>query len=151
MNAPVRIEPLGSADTGRCPCCGRVSRKIWGIWQHDADLRGSYFVHWTIGHVFEKGAHIDVVFARGDGASAADFDAVSLEYRVLDSGPGLMVVDAQEGAFSMSPYIGRTLSRSDVIGGRLATTVFAICDAVLAEDRRLGALWDSPELGDQQA
>lgn len=147
MNAAVQIEPLGSADTGRCPCCGRISRKIWGIWRRDADLRGSYFVHWTRGHIFENGAHIDVIFARDDGASAADFDAVSLEYRVLDSGPGLMVVDARERAFSMSPYIGHALKRSDVIGGPLATTVFSICDAILVEDRRLAALWDSPEAG----
>ena len=146
MNAAPRIEALGAADTGRCACCGRISRKIWGIFRSEPRVRGSYFVHWTVGHVFENGAHFDVIFASHDeDATPPDFHAVSLEYRILDSGPWLRVVDAQERAFVMSPRVGHFLKRSDVIGGPLAGTVFEICDWILLHDRRLAALWDTPE------
>ncbi len=147
MAAALEIKPLGSKDTGRCKCCGRVSRKIWGLFRRDGATHGSYFVHWTVGHVFENGAHIDVIFAGPikEGAKLPEFHAVSLEYRILDSGPSLMVVDATERAYAMSPRVGHCLKRNDVIGGPLADAVFAICDAFLVQDRRLAALWDAPE------
>jgi hypothetical protein len=72
MSVAIDIKPLGEKDTGRCACCGRVSRKIWGVWVDEPHGRGSYFVHWTVGHVFENGADIDLIFAdqkRGAKAS----------------------------------------------------------------------------------
>lgn len=44
----------------------------------------------------------------------------------------------------MSPHIRHYLKREDVIGGPLAATVFAICDAIMLKDHRLAALWDAP-------
>jgi len=45
-------------------------------------------------------------------------------------------------------YVGaladHCLKRSDVIGDPLANMVFAICDAFLAQDSRLVALWGAP-------
>jgi hypothetical protein len=147
MNALLEIEPLGSKDAGRCECCDRVSRKIWGLWREEPRGRGCYFVHWTVGHVFEKGAHIDVIFAgpKQESGGLPDFHAVSLEYRIFETGPEMMVVDATAAAYAMSPCLGRRLKRSDVISGPLAATVFAICDAFLVRDERLAALWDAPE------
>jgi hypothetical protein len=70
---------------------------------------------------------------------------VSIKYRVFDKGPEIMVVDATERAYAMSPRIGHCLKRSDVIGGPLARTVFDICDAFFLQDKRLAALWNAPE------
>ena len=147
MSGAIDIKPLGEKDTGRCACCGRVSRKIWGVWGDEPHGRGSYFVHWTVGHVFESGADIDLIFAgpKTESKDLPDFHAVSIKYRIFDNGPQMMVVDATEQAFAMSPRIGHCLKRNDVIGGPLAKTVFDICDAFLLQDTRLAALWDAPQ------
>ncbi len=147
MSGAIEITPLGAKDTGRCACCGRVSRRIWGVWADEPDGRGSYFVHWTIGHAFENGTDIDLIFAglKTESEDLPDFHAVSIKYRVADNGPEMMVVDATERAFAMSPSIGHCLKRSDVIGGPLARRVFDICDAFFLQDKRPAALWDAPE------
>ena len=145
MNGVLEIEPLGADDTGRCECCGRVSRKVWGVVYRDGLTLASYFVHWTIGHVFENGANIDVILGKwGEGTSAANRYAVSLEYRILDNGPSLMVRDA-ERTHVKSTLAEHFLRRTDVIGDPLVDMVFAICDAFLVQDQRLSALWDEPE------
>ncbi len=97
-------------------------------------------MHWTVGHVLENGADIDLIFAgpEKEGGELPDFHAVSIKYRIFDDGPETMVVDATERAYAMSPRIGHCLKRSDIIGGPLAKTVFDICDALLLQDRRLG-------------
>ncbi len=144
MDGVLTIEPLGAGDTGRCECCGRVSRKGWGIVYRDGWALASYFVHWTVGHVFDNGASIDVILGKwGEGTSAADRYAVRLGYRILDDGPSMMVRDA-ERAHVKSTLAEHCLKRSDVIGQPLADMVFAVCDAFLAQDQRLAALWDAP-------
>lgn len=104
-------------------------------------------MHWTLRHVSENGADIDLIFAgsKNEGEDFPDSHAVSIKYRVFDRGPEMMVVDATERAFAMSPRIGHCLKRSDVIGGPLARTVFDTCDAFLLQDTRLAALWDVPQ------
>jgi len=141
MIASLEVEPDGDAETGRCACCGQVSRKLWGYVRQDRRLYAAYFVHWTAGHVADHGAHIDLILGRwGDGAAAADRYAVSLEYRILDSGPALMVIDSGERDIARSELAGNALNRADVIGGPLAENVFAVCDAVLVHDPRLAEL-----------
>ena len=147
MGRAFDIEPLGEKDTGRCECCGRESRTVWGLVASEGVGHASYFVHWTVGHVFDNGANIDLVLGRwGDGTSPADRYAVRLDYRIFDHGPELMVRDAKETSVKNS-LAAHHLKRSDVIGGPLASTVFAICDAFLAQDARLAALWDTPGTG----
>ena len=147
MSAALAIKPLGSKDTGRCPCCGRVSRCIWGLVQRDGIDHDFYFVHWTIGHVFENVADFHIILCGwGKDADASDRYAVSLEYRILDNGPAFMVIDAQPDRIAkVGALADHCLKRSDVIGGPLAPIVFDICDAILAGDGRLAALWDAPE------
>jgi hypothetical protein len=145
MDGVLQIEPLGADDTGRCECCGRVSRKVWGVVYRDGLTFASYFVHWTIGHVFENGANIDVILGKwGEGTSAVNRYAVGLEYRILDDGPSLIVRDAERTP-AKSAIAENFLKRNDVIGDPLADMVFAICDAFLVQDQRLATLWDSPE------
>jgi hypothetical protein len=145
MASVLDVEPLGAKDTGRCECCGRVSRTAWGLVKRDGKAHATYFVHWTIGHVFENGAHIDLVLGRwGDETSAGDRYAVRLDYRIFDHGPELMVRDA-ERRYVNAGLAAHCLKRSDVIGGPLAQPVFEICDAVLVQDLRLSALWERPE------
>jgi hypothetical protein len=145
MDDTLQIEPLGAKDTGRCKCCGRVSRKVWGAVHCGGATLASYFVHWTVGHVFDTGAHFDVILGEwGDGTSADDRYAIRIAYRIFDHGPELMVIDASQ-KHVLSTLAAHYLKRSDVIDGPLAPTVFAICDTFLTQDKRLAALWDTPE------
>jgi hypothetical protein len=145
VTAALQIEPLDAADTGRCPCCGDVSRKAWGLILRDDEPHASYFVHWTVSRVFDHGAYIDIILGRwGDGSSAADRYAVSLEHRILDTGPCVTVIDADRRDIAKSELVGHALKRDDVIGGPRAASAFAIYDAMIEQDPRLAALWDGP-------
>lgn len=95
-------------------------------------------MHWTVGHVADHGAHIDLILGHwGGGSSAEDRFAVSLEYRILDNGPALMVIDSEKRDIAKSSLIGRPLNRADIVGGPLAEQIFAICDSALLQDLRL--------------
>jgi hypothetical protein len=140
----LQVAPIGSNETGRCECCGRVSRKVWGVVYRDRLTLATYYVHWTVGHVFETGADIDVILGKwGEGSSAEDRYAVRLAYRIFDHGPEMMVIDASHKHVS-NTIAAQCLKRSDVIGSPLAQNVFDICDAFLIQDQRLAALWDAP-------
>jgi hypothetical protein len=142
----LQVESLGAGETGRCECCGRISRKVWGVVHRDRLTLATYFVHWPVGHVFETGAHIDVVLGKwGVGSGAEDRYAVRLAYRIFDHGPEMMVIDASH-KHVLNTLAVQCLKRSDVIGSPLAPTVFAICDAFLVQDQRIAALWDAPGL-----
>lgn len=141
MAGRITIEPTGSSDTGVCDCCGRSSRIVWGQAYADGRCLAAYFVHWTLGHVPDKGANIDLIVGEwGESATAEGRSAVALAYRLTDSGPSMMVIDANTRPVSRSPLVGQMLRRDDVIGTGFAQDAFAIADAVLAHDDRAAEL-----------
>lgn len=143
MTSVLQTKPLGFADTGRCPCCGHVSRKVWGLIHRDGKHHATYFVHWTVGHVVDYGAHIDLIMGRwGDGTSTADRYPVSLEHCIFDNGPGVMVIDASTRDVAANPVIGAALNRTDMIGSPIEPAAFAIYDEIIQHDPRLAALWE---------
>jgi len=86
------IEQVNSSDYGPCPCCGDMSRSVWGF-VYDGDIpHAAYFVHWTLNQIENHGAHIDlIVGAWGNASTAEHRSATSLEYRIGDTGPAVMV------------------------------------------------------------
>lgn len=132
------IEPAESRDFGPCPCCGDMSRSVWGyVYSGDAAC-AAYFVHWTLSQVPKHGAHIDLIVGRwGNGTNASHRSAVSLEYRIGDTGPSVMVIDAHGRDHANGKLAKRALSRDEVIGKPIAKKVFAICDAILFLDERV--------------
>ncbi len=82
-------------NSGRCTCCGKGRRTVWGYVYRDGGPRACYFVEWTLGRS-DCSARFDVVVGQWfDGTSESDRETVSLEYRLLDSGPSFAVVDAR--------------------------------------------------------
>lgn len=137
----ISIEQAGANETGVCDCCGRSSRRVWGYAYAKGRCIAAYFVDWTLGHVADSGANIDVILGEwGDTASADRRNAVALSYRLTDTGPWLIVIDADRRAFSRSRLVGRALRRDEVIGTAHADEVFAVCDAILAKDERVAEL-----------
>ena len=141
MLADISIERTGAKDTGVCDCCGKSSRSAWGL--VSAGTRGiaAYYVHWTLGHIPDRGANIDLIVGSwGNDTTAADRCAVALAYRLLDTGPAMMVIDAGSRSFSRSSLVGKAMTRDEVVGTSLSQQVFDIADAILAQDDRISEL-----------
>ena len=137
----LEIEPMASSDFGPCECCGHNSRRVWGLVRTPTRAIASYFVHWTLDRVHDHGAHFDLIIGkRGDRSSAKDRVLVSVEYRVLESGPWFMVVNSANRDVARSDLVGKALSRSQVIGKPIAKKAFAIVDAILDQDPRVAEL-----------
>jgi hypothetical protein len=140
------VEPAGSRDDGPCACCGHNSRCVWGCVRAPDGALASYFVHWTLGRVADHGANVDLIIGRwGDEASASDRVLVALTYRLSESGPAFMVIDADGRTASSSELVGRALARAEVVGQPIAEQAFAIIDAVLAQDPRVAELLGAGE------
>ena len=76
----------------------------------------------------------------GEGAGPEQRKAVSVAYRVLQTGPSFMVQDANARKIGSSSLVSEALNRSYVIGRPIAEKVFAVCDAVYIGDPRIAEL-----------
>ncbi len=124
-------------NSGRCACCGKSRRTVWGYVYRDGGPRACYFVEWTIGRR-DCSARFDVVVGDWfDGTTEADREAVSLEYRLLDTGPSFSVVDAEGRP---AAEVGRAMKGVEVAGTPLAEEVVTIAGAVLEVDDRVREL-----------
>jgi hypothetical protein len=133
----LEIEPASMKSSGRCTCCGQSRRTVWGYVYRDGGPRACYFVEWTLGRS-DCAARFDVVVGKWfDGTTEADREAVSLEYRRLDTGPSFAVVDA---AGRPAAEVGRATRGSQIAGTPLADEVFTIAGAVLEMDARVREL-----------
>ena len=133
----LELEPTGSEDFGPCPCCGDMSRTVWGFVHSAAETLAAYYVQWTLDNPNE-GAHFDLIIGKwGDATSKRDRDAVSLEYRVVEGQGSFMVIDAASRPVAESELVGRCLGRRQVVGKPIGEEVFAIVDVILVNDERI--------------
>jgi hypothetical protein len=110
------VEAIGDSG-GHCGCCGNESRCVWGmVHQQGGPTVAAYWMNWTVGHLSEPGANLDLVLGKwGDGTGASDRFAVAMVHRQLEDGtPSLMVIDA-DGRFSEADLAATALARCDVI------------------------------------
>jgi hypothetical protein len=131
------VEKLDES-SGHCDCCGHESRCVWGfVSQNDATI-AAYWMHWTVDHLADHGAHLDLIIGRwGEDTSSDHRAAVSLEHRQQpDGSPALMVIDPADSAAAKSDLAATALSREEVIGTPLAKQVFDIVDAIYSQDDR---------------
>src|SRR6266567_1274115 len=90
-----KIVPEGERAFHPCACCGGATLRVWGYLLRDEVMQTAFFVTWTKGQVRKHGAFFDLIIGKwGDGTSAEDRVAVSLEMRVVEAGPQFMGVDA---------------------------------------------------------
>jgi hypothetical protein len=137
------VETDALTSTGLCDCCGKVSRRLTGyVHAGDATI-AVYIVDWTAGHFPELNANVDLIIGKwGDGSTAADRVAVSLEMTVMDERPTYMVIDSGSRVVAQSSLVGAALNRSDVIGTPRAAEVFAVIDVISEQDGRLPILFE---------
>lgn len=132
------VEPLDESG-GTCDCCGQTSRSVWGMIHHGEATVAAYWMHWTVGHLDEPGANLDLIIgAWGEAATPDQRAAVSLLYReAQDQASAFMVVDATDRPIANSPLVGSALRRQDVIGTPLSEQVFGLVDAIFLQDSRI--------------
>lgn len=123
---------------GLCDCCGNASRSIWGLVHSDDRTVAAYWLHWTVGHLDEAGANLDMVIGPwGDGTTANDRFAASLLYREpANEAPALMVIDATGRKNANSTLANTALCRDEIIGSPIAEQLFALVDAIWLQDAR---------------
>lgn len=104
----------------------------------DGPSVAAYWIHWTVGHLSEPGANLDLVLGKwGDGTTADDRCGIALVHRELEDGtPSLMVIDAAHRSFAGGSLTKTALARTDVIGTPLAEQVFSVVDAIYLQDSR---------------
>jgi len=114
-------------------------RIAWGLVHQGETTIAAYWMHWTVGHLDEPGANLDLVIgAWGNEVGAQDRAAISLLYREPeDASPAFMVIDAPDRPIGKSELIGSALQRGEVVGTPLADHVFALVDAIYEQDERL--------------
>jgi hypothetical protein len=133
----LEIEPASMRTSGRCACCGKARRTAWGYVYLDGGPRACYFVEWTIGRK-DCAARFDVVLGTWfDGTTENDREAVSIEYRLLESGPSFSISDADGRP---AAEVGRARRAADVNGTPLADEALTIAGAVLEVDDRVREL-----------
>jgi hypothetical protein len=132
-----QVEAMGETG-GHCDCCGNENRRVWGM-VHDGDTTlAAYWMSWTVGHLSDRGANLDVVLGRwGKEASTDDRVVISMVHREQPDGtPALMVIDAGDRPAAKGELAHTALNRTDVIGTPLAAQVFALVDAIYEQDHR---------------
>jgi hypothetical protein len=125
---------------GPCPHCGQMTKRVWGYAYQSEQAIAAYFVEWTPLHE-PLDAIFDLIVGQwGDETDASNRRAVSVAFRMLESGPSFMVQNAKERKVASSELISNALSRQEVLGTPLADTVFGIIDLIYLADPRLTEL-----------
>jgi predicted nicotinamide N-methyase len=116
-----------------------MTSRVWGYIYKLGDALAVYYVEWTPGH--ETNANLDLILGTwGDDAQVSDRQAVALEYRVIETGPAFMVIDADRRNIASNSLVSKALTRAEVIGTPLSAEIFAICDLIYLEDERIATL-----------
>ncbi|AVT82499.1 hypothetical protein [Rhodopseudomonas palustris] len=140
----LRVTPDGDQVTGCCECCGQISRRVSGTIETADAAVVAYTVWWTVGHIAEHGAEIDLICGRwGDGSDASDRCVVRLHHFIAATGSAVMVRDASL-ADGLHRLAARALRRDEIIGTPRAAEVFALYDAIALQDARLAELFGTP-------
>jgi hypothetical protein len=136
----IEYETTNEREFGPCPDCGQMTRRVWGwVYREDTAI-AAYFVEWTPLHA-ERDAVFDLIVGTwGEAAGPESRSAVSVAYKVLETGPSFMVQDATERKIGSNTLVSHALGRSEVIGQPIAQEVFSVCDAIYLGDPRISEL-----------
>lgn len=90
-----------------------------------------------------RDAAFDLILGKwGEAAGPDDRRAISVGFRVLDTGPSFMVQDASARRIGSSSLVSTALDRKDIVGTPIAPAVFDICDLIYLADPRIAELRD---------
>lgn len=132
----IRIEPGPHKDSGPCPCCGDLTRVVWGYVYREELPRAVYYVRWTLNQA-KHGATWMLSVGDWKDAENGQRESVGLDCRAPDGKIAFMLVDAEQTPWGNAPGLGVPRKRQEVLGSELAHEVFGIVDECLEQDPRL--------------
>jgi hypothetical protein len=141
-NHSLRLDfsPENERSFGPCECCGTLTRRVWGFAYEDDVALAAYFVEWTPAHQ-DREVVFDLIYGScGDETSAEDRVAVSLAYRILETGPSFMVVDATTRPVGRNTLAHKALTRNELLSDAIKPAIFEICDVIYLQDPRIATL-----------
>jgi len=137
----LRVNSTESANSGPCECCGSVTHRAWGFVHGCPGTEVAYFVQWAVGRVSDHGALFDLILTQPrDNGLPGERLLVALDYRLTETGPEFMVIDAAGRPTADPESIDRALARTEVVGQAVADVAFAVVDAILEQDVRVTEL-----------
>lgn len=139
----IRVEPTNQKDSGPCPCCGDLTRIVWGHVFSDEHARAVYYARWTLNQA-KHGALWMVSVGDWEDPNGERW-SVGLDSRAPDGRIAFMLIDAEETPWGNAPGLGKPLTRDEALGTPLAEEVFQIVDACLEQDARLVAMRETLE------
>ena len=140
----------GESDEGKCDCCGKTTKTIWGFIHRNKLCCAVYYVSWTEGHR-ERGATFLISLGDWEGEEVTDRQSFALRLKMMPTGAAFMMVDAaktQCGKNETAPneteqdeaeqkdLLGVMLDRETALISPLKADVFAIADLILDRDKR---------------
>ena len=140
----------GESSSGKCDCCGKTTKTIWGFISQDESCRAVYYVSWTEGHR-ERGATFLICLGDWEDEDASDRLSFALRLRMMPSGAAFMVVDAAKTQWAKEKPVendplGLLLNRETALASPLKKDVFAIADLILDQDKRFQSFLKPPAL-----
>lgn len=139
MAQPDRIHAVTCGElTFDCPCCGKLSRTIFGEVHDPVGSIVVYLCQWTVDGP-DHDANVDLLIGPwGDGTTADDRALVSLLYRRSET--SFMVIDAEPRLEKVPGLAAVGLARSEVIGTWIAQSAFIVVDVIWHDDPRVADL-----------
>ncbi len=113
-----------------------MTRIVRGFVNDENGAYAVYLVRWAPGRP-QHDATIAVSIGGWGGDESTPRRLVVLSHRILESGPGFMIVNAAESPWVADGFLGSPVSRDEALASPLAAQVFAILDAADEQDSRL--------------
>jgi hypothetical protein len=142
-DTPTLTLELGNdVEEARCACCGRITRRITGFVYANGDARAAYISCWTDRHR-DLGAEMVISIGEWDGEPPEQRVAIALEWHVIPSGPGYVVLEGPQSKWQGRTVLGRLLARDEALNSEVAEEVFRITNLIYEQDPRFRAFWES--------
>jgi hypothetical protein len=131
----VTAVPFGDETTEPCPCCQRPVHEGAGDLQSRARTIAVYWYRWPEGHEGRFTLAVGRISARGDPIPGvlvvlASVGAEQITYTVLDP---------EDSPWSEFGSFGCALTRSEALSEDNRNTLFALVDAIAANERRISS------------
>jgi hypothetical protein len=131
------VEASKETVIGHCDTCGHETRVFRGYIRQHGSAFGVYLARYTDSHP-EYGASLAISLRGwGEGNDPGLKECIALEWRVTETGPECVVVDATTSPWGGEAFLGRMLSGEEALNSGRAQEAFLVSDAIWLADARL--------------
>ena len=131
----VTADSEGAETTTLCTCCGRAMYAGYGVLRSGQDDLADYWYQWSDGH--EQRFCLAVSACDSNSCPVGGIAVVS----ACREGDGLVytVLEPDQSPWPDSPTFGPILTREQTLSGQITPNLFALVDAIVANESRLSS------------